>query len=99
MNVKCFACDVVIERADAEACADAFVAHGRGWQGGREHRSAREARVCLQTQASDARERGAQRPTRSSVVQARQPFTAGTIQSGAPKGIRTPDLHLERVAS
>jgi GNAT superfamily N-acetyltransferase len=29
MNVKCFACEVVIEGADAEACADAFVAHGR----------------------------------------------------------------------
>lgn len=29
MNVKCFACDSVIEAADADGVCDAFVAHGR----------------------------------------------------------------------
>ena len=29
MKVKCFACDAVIEAADADGSADAFVAHGR----------------------------------------------------------------------
>ena len=42
-----------------------FVAPGRGWQGGREHRKRAGAKP---------RERGAERPTRSSVVQVRQPL-------------------------
>jgi GNAT superfamily N-acetyltransferase len=29
MNIKCFACDALIEAEDADAAADAFVAHGR----------------------------------------------------------------------
>ena len=46
-----------------------FVAPGRGWQGGREHRKRAHSQV---------RERGAHRPTQSSVVQARQPSGRGS---------------------